>query len=89
MASEGDFNPSPEYWASLIVAILRRFKRNDITLTLQDMKETAPLGMHIVTSSDGSSLTIEVINSEGKTPVEDYVGLDFSSNTLPDPTRLN
>jgi hypothetical protein len=88
-SNDGGFEPSPEYFASLIVAILRRFKLPEITLTMGDLKETAPLGMHIEVAKDGQSLKIEVINSEGSTPVETFVGLDFASYSMPDPSKLN
>lgn len=85
------FQQSPEYFASLIIAILRHFKQSSVTLSALELKETAPLSLHVVGGTkDGQSLLIEVIaNPDAQSAVEEFVGLDYASSPLPDRNKLN
>jgi hypothetical protein len=85
--SNEPFEGSPEYFASLIVAILRRFKQSGITLTVGDLRETAPLGMNIEVVGRGDALKIEIVSHDNY--IEEHVGLDYSSLPYCDPKKMN
>lgn len=87
--SDEDFRPSPEYWASLIVAILRHYGQTSVVITHTEVQATAVLGMtlHAV---DNNSVEINVVqNPDAPAVVETFVGLDYASAHLPDPKKLN
>jgi hypothetical protein len=87
--SDDEFRPSPEYWASLIVAILRHYGQTSVTITQAELQATAVLGMTLH-AIDNTTVEISVVqNHDAPEVVETFVGLDYASAHLPDPKKLN
>lgn len=91
MPNDSDaFEQSPEYFASIIVALLRHFGHASVKLTATELKETAPLGLHIHGVKDEQAIELVIVsNPDAPQAVEEFVGLDYASSPLPDRSKLN